>query len=1085
MRAISHAESDILPGLTAGKAAASVLHLEHVVHRAAHLLPAQGPIRVFIHHNPLHAFEHLPFEEAVQQGARVFNCHPYLPELRYREKLARGRIRVADLQAVLREDLGSRNDEPILHMGTRIELRLAMLLYPLRLAPTGELRWFVARHDALKSFRDAAPPLLREAFIEETRQWIKRRFRGGSASPGANSPSKQRRVQQHGRDRQFQRWLTRSIKRFGESSMESWDEKEWEQLSLQVLWRICRDGVQGLKIPKPPSSLSVRHRDLLLAATGQDSDLLVHDVLVRFCAAFLDQGLAHWLLPHRDQGLFRAFSTLYRQRCGPPDRWLRELSRELVRLERAGLSPAESVVESLNLLGVLEPEWDLFIPATLLALRGWAGMMHQMETRGDRSAHPAPQGSLVEFLAVRLILERLALARVASEGLGYQGPLRNLREFAAVRIPEQEAFNVDQRAFLVFHLAQVRGWLPSDLHRLTRREWSTLVEEIGAFSDLERRRIFQLALERRYRIQVLDALAIHSERCVPPPSRHPENIPSKRGQPQETPKAQIICCLDEREESFRRHLEEACPAVQTFSAAGFFNVAMYYQGVADAHFVPLCPVAIRPRHWVVEKVMRAMSGLHRRRARLRRAFGRVLHTLHVISRTFLGGAVLAVLGALASIPLVVRVLFPRSTSYVWRWAGRFVQSPALTRLDLERAQLRGRHGPMEHGPADQVGFSVEEMAEIVERLLRDIGLTSSFAPLVLVVGHGSVSLNNPHESAHDCGACGGSVGGPNARALAQMANDPRVRELLCQRGLDLPRETTFLGMLHNTCDDSLAFYDLQDLPQHQELEFARSRAMMEEACNRNAHERCRRFEAAHPDLSLLAARRHVEGRSQDLAETRPEYGHATNAVCVVGRRQRTRGLFMDRRAFLVSYDPTQDDPDHTVLTRLLQAATPVCAGINLEYYFSYNDPAGWGCGTKLPHNITSLLGVMDGAASDLRPGLPWQMVEIHEPVRLLFVVETAPRALERIMARQPSIGKIFRNNWVQLAVLDPDSSAIWVYRSGRFQLYRPETERLPQVVSSRDWYRGRSDHLGFAEIETGSNQPSELAVETGEPGARA
>ena len=69
---------------------------------------------------------------------------------------------------------------------------------------------------------------------------------------------------------------------------------------------------------------------------------------------------------------------------------------------------------------------------------------------------------------------------------------------------------------------------------------------------------------------------------------------------------------------------------------------------------------------------------------------------------------------------------------------------------------------------------------------------------------------------------------------------------------------------------------------------------------------------------------------------------------------------------------------------------PVCAGISLEYYFSYVDNEGYGCGTKLPHNITGLIGVMNGHASDLRTGLPLQMVEVHEPVRILFVIETTP-----------------------------------------------------------------------------------------------
>ena len=84
----------------------------------------------------------------------------------------------------------------------------------------------------------------------------------------------------------------------------------------------------------------------------------------------------------------------------------------------------------------------------------------------------------------------------------------------------------------------------------------------------------------------------------------------------------MACCLDEREESFRRHLEELAPTVETFGAAGFYGVAMYYRGAADAHFVPLCPVVIRPQHWVTEEVGDELGKTHRRRARTRRAWAR-------------------------------------------------------------------------------------------------------------------------------------------------------------------------------------------------------------------------------------------------------------------------------------------------------------------------------------------------------------------------------------------------------------------------------------------------------------------------------
>ena len=109
---------------------------------------------------------------------------------------------------------------------------------------------------------------------------------------------------------------------------------------------------------------------------------------------------------------------------------------------------------------------------------------------------------------------------------------------------------------------------------------------------------------------------------------------------------------------------------------------------------------------------------------------------------------------------------------------------------------------------------------------------------------------------------------------------------------------------------------------------------------------------------------------------------------------------------------------------------PVCHGINTQYYFSATDPAGWGCGTKLPHNITGLLGVMDGAMSDLRQGLPWQGVEIHEPLRLLFVVETTPAAMFSIMKRNPVVSRILGNGWAQLAVLPPGTSQILAFRDG-------------------------------------------------------
>ncbi len=359
------------------------------------------------------------------------------------------------------------------------------------------------------------------------------------------------------------------------------------------------------------------------------------------------------------------------------------------------------------------------------------------------------------------------------------------------------------------------------------------------------------------------------------------------------------------------------------------------------------------------------------------------------------------------------------------------------------------------------------MATLAERTLRDIGLTYGFSRLVLFVGHGSSSVNNPHKSVYDCGACTGNPGGPNARALAEMLNDLRVRNILARRGLEIPHSSWFLGALHDTTKDDVTFFDLELLPESHVSDFEDARRALDEACLRNAHERCRRFDSAPLNLSFGAAHAHVEARSHDLAQARPEFGNASNALCIVGRRQRTRGLFLDRRSFLMSYDPAQDDQNHTILERILTAVVPVCQGINMQYFLSSVDSTGWGCGTKLPHNVTSLLGIMDGASSDLRSGLPWQGVEIHEPMRLLFVIESTPEALRQIMHRNKVIGRILRNGWAQLAVLSPTSGDVQVYRDGAFHRFERSASKLEQAPTSIDWYRGWRGHLEFALIEGG------------------
>jgi uncharacterized protein YbcC (UPF0753/DUF2309 family) len=1008
-----------------------LVSLQHEIEHAAHLLPTQGPITVFIHHNTLHAFEHLPFEEAIVEAQRVLGAEPYQSEARFRRELDAGRIRPHDLYTVLLDELNDQGDVLIGCLGTRHELQLVMLRYPLYDGTDDEIGWFIHEADALYRFREDVPPQVRRRLLESTRHWLHRDVLGGRLAANAESAE----------------LVAAFNKRFNTATIDAWSETSWEAATLFMLWWLAIRGANQVPAKQLPHQLSLRPRDTLLQRTGCDTDQLVHAELTRFCAAYLDQGYAGWQLPKREAGFLAAYCELL---CDshPVEKWLEPLPRELARFQNGEVTPLASIAESLAVLGITAAERAEFLVETLLALRGWAGMLWQMETNGEWTVRPARKGTLVEYLAIRLLLERLALVEVARQELDFQGPLAELR--ASCHVPSEPRQSLQHRAFQVFQLAQLRGWSPGDLWRLSANEWTRLIREIEGFGELQRRRIYHLAYERRYRNQTLDAISIFSQ-------RHLERIAAER--PATPPVFQVACCIDDREESFRRLLEEVEPDVETFGIAGFFGVAMYYRGAAEAYYRPLCPIVIKPRHYVAEVPVFSLDGSGERQVSARRKVGRLSHHLHLQTRTATGGFFAGIFGSITSLPLVLRILYPRLAARISGTFRRAVE-PLRTQLCLERTAPQP--GPAE----DALGYSIEEMADIVQGDLRAIGLTENFAPLIFILGHGSGSLNNPHEAAYDCGACGGGCGGPNGRAFAAMANEPRVRKILADRGLEIPAEVYFVGGFHNTCDDSIQYFDLDRLPQSKWSLFSRAKRSLDETRMRDAQERCRRFESAPFSLDPAGALKHAENRSEDLSQVRPEYCHATNAVCVVGRRTRTRGLFMDRRALLTSYDPTKDDEQSTILAGVLGGVIPICAGISLEYYFSAVDNVGYGCGSKLPHNLASLIGVMEGAESDLRTGLSAQMVEIHEPMRVLFVVETTPEVMLSIMKRNSSVDRLVRNGWVQLSLLDPRSDQLQLFVNGEFQPYYAEDLSLPVAKSSVGWYRGWRGHLGYAELQS-------------------
>ncbi|MBP7262373.1 MAG: DUF2309 domain-containing protein, partial [Bacteroidia bacterium] len=485
---------------------------------------------------------------------------------------------------------------------------------------------------------------------------------------------------------------------------------------------------------------------------------------------------------------------------------------------------------------------------------------------------------------------------------------------------------------------------------------------------------------------------------------------------------QAMFCIDDRECSIRRHIEAQNPSAVTYGTPGFFNVAFFYQPEHGKFHTKLCPAPVTPKHLIKET---GSKHKHEKDYHLAKQSHHLL-TGWIISQT---------LGFWSALRLFFNIFKPTMSPATATSLRHMDQFSTLT---IENKSLSDREQNL------QIGFAIEEMATQIEGLLKSIGLITDFAPLVYVIGHGSSSVNNPHYAAYDCGACSGRPGSVNARVAAFMANHKKVRELLKAKGIIIPASTSFVAALHDTTRDEIVFYDEETLSEEQRKLHLSNKITFEKVLNENAKERSRRFEVIDTRKSAEQIHEKIKTRSVSLFEPRPELNHATNALCIVGRRSLTRQLFLDRRAFMNSYD-YRIDPDGKYLLNILQAAAPVCGGINLEYFFSSVDNQKLGAGSKLPHNVMGLIGVANGIDGDLRPGLPSQMIEVHNPIRLLMIVEQFPEVLLKVIQQSAETYEWFIHEWVTLIAVNPETGQQYRFSKGSFEKYTTSGNSIPEV----------------------------------------
>jgi uncharacterized protein YbcC (UPF0753/DUF2309 family) len=502
--------------------------------------------------------------------------------------------------------------------------------------------------------------------------------------------------------------------------------------------------------------------------------------------------------------------------------------------------------------------------------------------------------------------------------------------------------------------------------------------------------------------------------------------------PAASPKAarrplQAAFCIDVRSEVYRRALEAACPEAETLGFAGFFGFPIEYVPIGRTHGGAQCPVLLQPAFIVCEAVEGASPQaeeaiLWRRLLRRRAAKAWKAFKLSAVSAfTYVETAGLFFAGKIVGDTLALT---------------RTAPDPNIDGLDRD---VIGRIGPRiapRVVDGRRTGFEDSERVAMALAALRGMSLTGSFARLVLIVGHGSRTVNNPHGSSLDCGACGGHTGEANARVAAAILNDPITRRGLLAQGVAIPGDTWFLGCLHDTTSDDVTVFDASAAPASHAADIRRLEGWLGRASALARRERAARL-GLRPDARIDTGLRE---RGRDWSQVRPEWGLAGAAAFIAAPRPRTAGLNLNGRAFLHSYD-WREDPDFSVLALILSAPMVVASWISLQYYGSTVNNRAFGAGNKALHNVVSVLGVLEGNAGDLKTGLPWQSVHdgerfVHEPVRLNVIVAAPPSAIDGVLARYQTVRDLVENRWVHLFALGEDEQPWRRYRGqGRWEAF--------------------------------------------------
>ena len=986
------------------------------------VLPIQAPLQDFVHFNPLLHYEHLPFAEALRTVHQQSGSLGYLPAAEYRQFYQQGRISRADVVAILQEDGIPTADHA---------LYLTILTHEIKAISFQQMRWQVEEQHALECLQ-----------------------------PDVDATSRERLLQ--GRE------AATVIPALWESCLQRFGLHYALPHPEALLNLMVQQGQSGQGIPDAESVIHAQSREQLhqlIAQVGTQLSLrgliqaLTQTDVMQWIMPSLGQYMAAWL----DQGVAALAANQVADHFFPfwRDAALRDITPRLQGLETwqdylesLDDDPIDTIHHELMRIGIPQAQWADYLRVLALELAGWSGMFN-WRSQHPQYAQTTTRVELADYLAVRLVSEHLYCRSLTRQHWRIDATLADIRGYFHHNLDEffvrYQAYNtplpeylqqlaqqfltskldiqahewhqlahqiltwhlapesiipvgadIYHKAWRLFHLAQHLGWDAAALDALPMTQVEHCLSVLHALDDPNTSGYLWLrAYERHYQQQVFRQLLANVTAESPAP---PLSI---------APAAQWVFCMDDREESTRRAVEALAPDMVTFGMAGAFGLPNHWQALDAPQALKLAPPVVTPTHTFREVPTASDAPRLAQHQRVQAWWRRWVHFKQHATRhhTFSTLLALPLLAPLGLAELIGRSFFPATYQRFAQHTYRALSVPLATRVATD--------------------MSLAEQVEKLAFFLQLNGFTSGFAPLVVFMAHRARHWNNPHLLGYGCGACSGRFGGPNARAFVAMANDPAVRrELAAQYAIHIPECSWFVAGEHDTTSDDVDWFDVDLIPATHAERFECVQQIATQAVQRSAQERCLKFASAPVKPSPRQAKRHVAARAASPDQARAELGHQGCALAFIGRRELSQGVNWQRRAFLISYDPTQDPHGHW-LEAQLQGNGVVGVGIALDYYFSRMQNGYFGSGSKVTHNLTGMFGVMEGGNSDLRTGLAQQMVELHEPMRLLVIVEASVATATAIYQRHAYLRQLLDNAWVILAVKPPDSAVIHRFVAGK------------------------------------------------------